>query len=167
MYILEIHLIFLVILFILFVSCKNENNRLADQNGSTAGYFGEKIDTIGMISYENLLKQMATSDSVEAKVYGKVSAVCQTKGCWMNIISDSDTTKTEMFVEFLDYGFFMPKDIAGKEVVMKGKAYVEETSVEDLKHFAEDEGLTEAEIAKITEPKVELKFMASGVMIKP
>ena len=158
----------LIFLFgVIFVSCKNENNRIADQSGSAAGYFGEKIDTVGMISYENLLAQMATNDSVEAKVVGKVSAVCQTKGCWMNIISDSDTTKTEMFVEFLDYGFFMPKDIAGKEVVMKGKAYVEETSVDDLKHFAEDEGLTEAEIAKITEPKVELKFMASGVMIKP
>ncbi|MBK8670241.1 MAG: DUF4920 domain-containing protein [Saprospiraceae bacterium] len=119
-----------------------------------------------MISYTQLLSQMATADSLNAKVTGKVSGVCQTKGCWMNIVSDADTTKTEMFVQFKDYGFFMPKDLAGKEVVMLGKAYREVTSVEDLKHFAEDEGLTEEEIAKITEPKTELKFMASGVMIK-
>jgi hypothetical protein len=84
----------------------------------------------------------------------------------MDIVSDTDTTKTSMFVQFKDYGFFMPKDLPGKEVVMKGKAYIEETSVEDLKHFAEDEGLSAEEIAKITEPKKELKFMASGVMIK-
>jgi hypothetical protein len=37
--------------------------------------------------------------------------------------------------------------------------------VDDLKHFAEDEGKTPEEIAKITEPKEELKFLASGVKI--
>ena len=84
----------------------------------------------------------------------------------MNIVSDTDTTNTEMFVQFKDYGFFMPKDLSGKEVVMLGKAYREVTSVEDLKHFAEDEGKTKEEIAKITEPIKELKFMASGVKVK-
>jgi len=59
----------------------------------------------------------------------------------------------------------MPKDLAGQQVVMLGKAYRETTSVEDLKHFAEDEGKSAEEIAAITEPKTELKFMASGVMI--
>ena len=149
---------------ILFVACK--------QNASSTGitedgiHFGEVIDTTGMITYSSLLSQMESADSVETKVYGKVSGVCQTKGCWMNIVSDMDSTKTEMFVQFKDYGFFMPKDLAGKEVVMKGKAYREITSVEDLKHFAEDEGLAKEEIAKITAPKTELKFMASGVVIK-
>jgi Domain of unknown function (DUF4920) len=144
-------------------ACKNSGNNDAPTDDI---HFGEVIDTTGMIPYSDLLAQMAVSDSVQAKIYGKVSGVCQTKGCWMNIVSDSDTSKTEMFVQFKDYGFFMPKDLAGKEVVMLGKAYREVTSVDDLKHFAEDEGLTAGEIAKITEPKTELKFMASGVMIK-
>ncbi len=146
-----------------FAACKNSSNNAASADGI---HFGEVIDTSGTIPYADLLAQMSVSDSVQAKVVGKVSGVCQTKGCWMNIVSDSDTSKTEMFVQFKDYGFFMPKDLAGKEVVMLGKAYREVTSVDDLKHFAEDEGLTAEEIAKITEPKTELKFMASGVMIK-
>ncbi len=146
-----------------FVACKNSGSGTTSADGT---HFGEVIDTTGMIPYTDLLAQMAVSDSVQTKVVGKVSGVCQTKGCWMNIVSDSDTSKTEMFVQFKDYGFFMPKDLAGKEVVMLGKAYREVTSVDDLKHFAEDEGLTAEEIAKITEPKTELKFMASGVMIK-
>jgi hypothetical protein len=37
--------------------------------------------------------------------------------------------------------------------------------VEDLRHYAEDEGKTPEEIAQITEPVVELKIMASGVKI--
>lgn len=155
---------FLAIILIGLNACKNASET-AEAKGDGI-HFGETIDTAGMISYTDLLAQMTKSDSVETKVYGKVSGVCQTKGCWMNIVSDSDTSKTEMFVQFKDYGFFMPKDLAGKEVVMKGKAYREQTSVEDLKHFAEDEGKSAEEIAKITEPITELKFMASGVMIK-
>ena len=39
------------------------------------------------------------------------------------------------------------------------------TSVEDLRHYAEDEGKSEEEIMAITEPVEELKFMATGVEI--
>ena len=155
----------LLLFTLVLLSCKNSGNNAADAKNDGI-HFGEVIDTTGMIPYTQLLAQMAGADSVVTKVYGKVSGVCQAKGCWMNIVSDADTSKTEMFVQFKDYGFFMPKDLAGKEVVMKGKAYMEVTSVEDLRHFAEDEGLSKEEIEKITEPKTELKFMASGVMIR-
>ncbi|MBK8626320.1 MAG: DUF4920 domain-containing protein [Saprospiraceae bacterium] len=162
----KLTLLLSIVIFAL-IACKNTTTSSNDAKPEGDGvHFGEVIDTVGMISYENLLAQMAQSDSLDVKVFGKVSGVCQTKGCWMNIISDIDTSNTEMFVEFKDYGFFMPKDLAGKEVVMKGKAFREETSVEDLRHFAEDEGLTPEEIAKITEPKTELKFLASGVAIR-
>jgi hypothetical protein len=146
-----------------FLACKDKSTA---QTSSDGIHFGEKIDTSGMITYDELLSQMAVSDTVATKVTGKVSGVCQAKGCWMNIVSDNDTTKTEMFVKFKDYGFFMPKDLAGKEIVMSGKAYREVTSVDELKHYAEDEGLSAEEIAKIIKPKTELKFMASGVIIK-
>jgi hypothetical protein len=59
----------------------------------------------------------------------------------------------------------MPLDLAGKEVVMNGYAFKDVTSVDELKHYAEDEGLSQAEIDGITEPKKELKFMASGVYL--
>lgn len=148
-------------------ACKNTTKGETDlEQGTEEKYFGDKIDETGAISYEELLTKMATSDSIEVKVEGKVSGVCQTKGCWMDIVSAVDTSAESMFVQFKDYAFFMPKDLAGKSVVMEGKAYREITSVDDLKHFAEDEGKTPEEIEKITEPIVELKFMASGVKIK-
>jgi len=68
-------------------------------------------------------------------------------------------------VKFKDYGFFVPKDIAGQEVIMEGKAYREVTAVDELRHLAQDAGKPQEEIEKITEPKVELKFMASGVLL--
>ena len=128
-------------------------------------HFGEKIDEEGAMSYDDLLAKLKDDGEAEVKVMGKVEEVCQAKGCWMNIVSDNDPEAGAMFVKFKDYGFFMPKDIAGKTVVMEGKAYWEVTPVEDLRHFAEDAGKSEEEIAAITEPKEELKFMASGVKL--
>jgi hypothetical protein len=39
------------------------------------------------------------------------------------------------------------------------------TTVEELKHFAEDDGKSKEEIEKITEPKIEMVFEASGVKL--
>ena len=68
-------------------------------------------------------------------------------------------------VNFKDYAFFMPKDLAGKKVVIDGFAERTETSVEDLKHIAEDAKKPAEEIAKITKPKKEIVFEAKGVVI--
>ena len=164
-YFLPVFMSFLTLAF-LWTGCKNQ----ASSDGAAAAdpnqkYFGEKIEEDGAITYDSMLTLIAGVDSLEAKVEGRVSSVCQTKGCWMDIVSEKDSTAESMFVEFKDYAFFMPKDLAGKKVVILGKAFREVTSVDDLKHFAEDEGKTPEEIAKITESKEELKFLASGVKI--
>jgi len=147
------------------IACKHNDKPVAtDEVGQ---YFGEKISDEGVIDFNQLLDKMDKTEEVEAVVSGKVESVCQAKGCWMNIVSPDGSRSEEMFVKFKDYGFFMPLDISGKEVVMRGKAYKEETSVDELRHYAEDEGKSAEEIALITEPIVELKFMADGVILKP
>lgn len=76
----------------------------------------------------------------------------------------TDDTGNEIFVKFKDYGFFMPLDCEGQELVMNGFAVKSVTSVDELRHYAEDEGKSEEEIAAITEPKEEITFMADGVV---
>jgi hypothetical protein len=49
--------------------------------------------------------------------------------------------------------------------VIKGKAFKEVTSVEELQHYAEDEGKSKEEIALITQPQEEIKFLADGVVV--
>lgn len=69
-------------------------------------------------------------------------------------------------ITFKDYGFFVPTSGAeGKEVVISGVAKRKVTDVATLRHFAEDAGKTQAEIDAITEPKQEIEFVASGVVI--
>jgi hypothetical protein len=66
-------------------------------------------------------------------------------------------------VTFKDYGFFVPKDSQGEQMLVDGVAFIEKTDVETLKHYAEDAGKSEAEIAKITEPEMNYRFIATGV----
>ena len=49
---------------------------------------------------------------------------------------------------------------------MRGNAYKETTSVDELRHYAEDNGDSEEEIAKITEDKVTLNFIADGALVE-
>lgn len=72
----------------------------------------------------------------------------------------------DVMVKFKDYEFFVPKDIEEKEVIVKGKAFVAEVSVDEQRHYAEDNGQTAEEVAEITEPKRTLSFLADGVLIK-
>ena len=126
--------------------------------------FGEQVTPKDAITYDQMLQKMTKTEKLDnVKITGTVEGVCKAKGCWMNIASDNGAPA--MFVKFKDYAFFMPKDLAGKKVVMVGNAFKEVTPVEDLRHFAQDEGKTKEEIAKITKPREEMKFMASGVMI--
>jgi hypothetical protein len=126
--------------------------------------FGEKITAKDAVTYDAMLAKLGKDTKLDnVKVMGTVEAVCKAKGCWMNIASDKGAPS--MFVKFKDYAFFMPKDIAGKKVVMVGNAFKETTSVDELRHFAEDEGKSKEDIAKITKPKEDIKFMATGVLV--
>lgn len=126
-------------------------------------YYGDStMTTEGAVASTELMAYMDGRDSVEAKVAGAVAEVCQKKGCWMSIEVDNGET---MHVSY-NYEFLLPKNCAGKEMVMKGYAYYDTIPVKHLKHLAEDAGKSEEEIAAITEPKPTLSFLATGVMIK-
>ena len=117
--------------------------------------YGAKIDGSGTISMKELVAKMEGKEELNVKVEGKVAEVCQTKGDGSN-----------MRVTFKDYGFFVPKNISGKTVVISGKAYINTTTVEELKHYAEDAGKSKEEIAKITTAEKELAFEADGVIVR-
>lgn len=127
-------------------------------------HFGAAIDAANAIAYDELIPKMTATDSLAVKVSGKVGEVCQKKGCWMMLVSDQPG-QPEMRVTFKDYAFFMPKDLTGKRVVLEGYAYVDETPVDLLRHYAEDAGKSKEEIEKITESKREMAYEASGVVI--
>lgn len=145
----------LIITIALFASCTNAP--------TVAGNYGDtEWDATEAITGEQLMKQLAGKDSLYTTVAGNVKAACQAKGCWMSM----DVAGTEMFVKFRDYGFFVPKNSAEHDAIIKGWAYLDTVSVKDRIEYAKDAEASEEEIAAITEPEVKLTFMAEGVVMK-
>ncbi|WP_299128983.1 DUF4920 domain-containing protein [uncultured Winogradskyella sp.] len=126
---------------------------------------GMEITDGDALSSERMMvhyKGLKDGDTIPVKMRGKITDVCSKKGCWMTLDMGNNE---EVMVKFKDYGFFMPLDAKG-EVVVNGKAFVTETPIEELRHYAEDAGKSKEEIEAITEPKLEYKFEADGVLLK-
>ncbi len=119
-------------------------------------------DAIAAKSMAEHYKTMNLGDTINSKIIANVKDVCQAKGCWMTLNLEDGQ---EVMVKFKDYGFFMPKDIAGKHVIVNGKAYVNEVPVEEQKHYAEDAGQSAEQISKITKSKRTYSFEADGVLL--
>lgn len=164
----------LVLLFcslFFMVSCNNDKKTENDDSSDLAieeftyASFGEKITDEGVIPSAEIAEKynhLKVGDTVFVKFESKVNEVCQAKGCWMVLELESN----EVMVKFKDYGFFMPKNIAGKNVIVNGKAFISEVTVEEQRHYAEDADKPLEEIEAITEPKKTLSFEADGVLVK-
>lgn len=161
--------IFIVLLLTtLVIACKNESktNEVVEESQEMAyASFGDKIEADGAIDASEMaerFKSLNVGDTLATKVSAKINEVCSKKGCWMKLDLGNDQ---DVMVTFKDYGFFMPLNAEG-EVIINGKAFVKETTVADLRHYAEDAGKTEEEIAAITEAEKTFAFEADGVLLK-
>lgn len=150
-------ILFLITLLFVAFGIQAQDPKPAEK-GVTYGTGTTAAGSIAVTELEKNLKE----NKYEGKITGKVTDVCMEKGCWMKL---EKSNGEKVMVKFKDYGFFMPKDIVGKEVVLEGEAVVKEVSVKQQQHYAKDAGKSEEEIKKITQPKKELQFIAKGVLV--
>ncbi|MFN2261243.1 MAG: DUF4920 domain-containing protein [Psychroflexus sp.] len=146
-------------------SKSEDKKELAEVSVKDQKTFGEDFTVKNEMNAESMMEKfndLKVGDTIQVQFKSEVKEVCAKKGCWMKMELPEDL---QAMVRFKDYGFFMPKDIPGNEVVLNGKAFKEEMSVEDQKHYAEDSGESEEKIAAITEPKVTYSFLADGVKV--
>ena len=165
-------LVFAMVLSVALSSCKVEKKEEKSTTDTTEvqkieyASFGEKITDADAISADEMrakFKNLKAGDTLNVKFASTINEVCKKKGCWMKLDLGEEQ---ESMVRFKDYGFFMPLNADAKEVVVNGKAYVTEISVDELQHYAKDAGKSEEEIAQITEPKYTYAFEADGVLMK-
>ena len=145
-------------------SCKEkQSSRTPVQVQSTTySLYGDAFETDSILSLDELSRKIEKiGDTLQLTLKGTIKEVCTKKGCWMTLSMENES---EMMVRFKDYGFFVPLDASG-EVLIHGKAFMSETSVDDLRHYAEDAGASDEEIAAITTPKTSYNFEADGVLI--
>jgi hypothetical protein len=124
--------------------------------------FGAPTDAKNAVEVSKLPTLLANKENVDVKVKGKVIDVCPKKGCWM-ALEMPDNSK--VFVKMKDYGFFVPLEMIGKDVVIDGQAKTITTSVDELRHYAEDAKKSQQEIDAITEPKKEIRLTANGILV--
>ena len=159
--------IFYTLLAVLtLTSCKKNETVKVEEKAIAYAKFGDGITADGAITKEDLLAKyqaMKPTDTLSVKVSAKITEVCQKKGCWMNL--DLGKGKSA-FVKFKDYGFFVPKNAAESEAIVSGKAFIEVTSINDLKEYAKDAGKSKVAIDCIVAPETNYSFLADGVLIK-
>ena len=112
-------------------------------------------------------------------VRGRISEVCQRKGCW-TILVDGDAS---IRVRFKNYGFFLPTDSSGRTAYVEGVVKIEMLSEKQARHYASESEASESEASEseaseseasesnsgeaesIHGPQREVGFVASGVRL--
>jgi hypothetical protein len=123
---------------------------------NSSGEYGDA--TFNAKTAQSISTSMTEGDVV---IKTKVSEVCPKKGCWMNV--EGAQKGEPVRVTFKDYGFFVPTELVGKEVALKGRYVKHVESIEEQKHLLQDAKRPQSEIDGITKPKETLRFVATGV----
>jgi hypothetical protein len=123
--------------------------------------FGAKTFASGAITPDELPALLEGKTTADVKIKGKVVEVCKAEGCWLRM----QTPSGNMLIKMKDHAFFVPLAMNGKTIVAEGTATLKETSVEMLKHYAEDAGKSKDEIEAIKEPKKEITLQANGILV--
>jgi len=107
-----------------------------------------------------LTVEQATSEANVGQtlaVKGPAAEVCQNKGCWMVLTEGARSVR----VTFVDYSFFVPKDIAGKTVVVEGVLSRKLLSADEAKHYADESPSAAAPPG----PREEWSLVATSVVV--
>ena len=144
----------------------NEKELAESFNKKDYASFGATFTPSKVLNKDEMLKKyksLKAGDTISVAFESKINEVCKKKGCWMDVALGKDQ---KSFVKFKDYGFFVPLNADNSDAIIRGKAFIDEVSVADLKHYAKDGGKSQEEIDKIISPKVTYAFQADGVLIK-
>lgn len=156
-------------LSLVFFACDNSSNKSANKQEQIAasaiakdGQYGQAMSDSESFETTQLSNLLADTMALNIKLSGEIDAVCQMSGCWVDIkMGDGNP----LYVTFEEEAFTLPKDVAGKQVIVEGLAKKEIITVDYLKRQAKSEGKSQEEIDAITEPQVEYNFVARGVQI--
>lgn len=104
--------------------------------------------------------EQALSDSNVGRtlaVRARVAEVCRMKGCWMVLTDGARSAR----VTFKNYGFFVPKDLAGRTVVAEGTLSRKLLTADEADHLAKESSAP----APPPGPREEWSLVASSIVV--
>jgi hypothetical protein len=134
---------------------------LAGNGVKEAPFYGKNFDAKKSVKMNDVLKNYSKYSDNEVVMEAKVDSVCAKKGCWMTLKG----TEKPFRVKFEDYSFFVPVSLKGQKVLVNGQVKRKIMSIKERRHYLEDAGASKEEIAKITTPSYEYRFIAKGVKV--
>ena len=99
-----------------------------------------------------------TDQKSEMIITAKVNKVCKKNGCFFIAVDDDNSAR----VTFKDYGFFIPTNSTGKQVVFKGILTEKKINKEQAIHYAKD---LDEDTSNIEATKKEYSIVATSIMI--
>ncbi len=127
------------------------------------GMISEKADPISVDECAARSKKLKNKGVL---VEGRVTSVCQTKGCWL--VMTGDDSGALVRIRFKDYKYFVPKDIAGHRALVQGKLKVKRLSRKAAQHYEDDRaGAAGEKPRKIRKGRTEITIMADAVEVLP
>lgn len=134
--------------------------------------YGDELtmdDDLVALTPASLTADPSAYDGTVVRVEGTIAKVCRNRGCWLTL---DNPTATPVRVEVPrdaagGYVFTFPTDLPVSEAIIEGTVRVDTTSVETLRHFAEDEGRSQEEIDAITAPEPTVVLTARGALVRP
>lgn len=123
--------------------------------------FGDTFKPDNVIEADKLESSLEGNNKKSVNVRGVVTQVCTAEGCWLKM----KTETKDIMVKMKDHKFLVPLAINGKTIIVNGTAMKKITTVEQLKHYAEDAGKSKEQIEAIKEPKEEVVIQATGIVV--
>jgi len=142
---------------LLFTSCNS--SKIAYKH-----YGPVAVDSTQAVSLDQMLLTFEAQPQNDIFTFSApLVGVCQSAGCWVKVQpSNGDMIR----VRFKDHFLIPPVTEINSVAYFHGRAYYDTISVELQKHFLEDAKAPQADIDRITAPKIELNFEADGVWVK-
>ena len=121
--------------------------------------FGEGITLRQVTPLEDVLQHPERHSDRDILIRGRISDVCQKKGCWTILSSDAGHLR----VDFKNYGFFIPTSSSGRQAYVEGRVKIARISEKDARHYAGESRSTEP--SRIHRAGAQVALTARGVRI--
>jgi len=123
--------------------------------------FGAAFRLTSPVSLVSVLADPDAFKENPVLIRARISDVCQRKGCWTILREGEQTVR----VRFKDYGFFLPKNISGREALVEGVVTIRTLSEREARHYEEE--AKDGQPKSIQGPQDEVGFLATGVRVLP
>ena len=123
--------------------------------------FGAGITLENVTPLSEVVAQPDRFEGTPVLVRGRISDVCQRKGCWTVITDDTVSVR----VRFHEYGFFIPKDSKQRTAIVEGLVKTELLSEETARHYASESTTEGDDSSRIHGDRRVVGFTATGVRL--